>query len=174
MPDCRPTESAEFTVEAEHVHAKAPAPMSKPVLGRGLGSLLGAARTQAPGQEAAAGDPAGVQLLLRGTDGAELVLPAPVPVADPSHPFPRWALAGAVVVDGLLLLVAAWLMLTPGSRLRYAAAGLLIGIGFAVLSVSVWLRGNSAIRELESLNPLAEQKPTLRVQFMDEAPKRRD
>ena len=135
---------------------------------------MSGARTQVPGQETASGDPAGVQLLLRGTDGAELVQPAPVPAADPAHPFPRWALAGAVVVDALLLLIAAWLMVTAGSRLRYAVAGLLIGIGGAVLSVSVWLRGQPAIRELESLNPLAEPKPRVRVQFMDEAPKRRD
>lgn len=131
-------------------------------------------RTQVPGQETANGEPAGVQLLLRGTDGAELVQPAPVSAADSSHPFPRWALAGAVVVDALLVLVAAWLMVTPGSALRHVAAGLLIGIGGGVLSVAVWLRGQPAIRELESLNPLAEEKPTVRVQFMDEAPKRRD
>ncbi len=131
-------------------------------------------RTQAAGQETVNGEPAGVQLLLRGTDGAELVQPAPVPAADPAHPFPRWALAGAVVIDALLVLVAAWLMVTPGSPLRYGAAGLLIGSGCAVLSVAVWLRGQPAIRELESLNPLAEEKPTVRVQFMDEAPKRRD
>lgn len=135
---------------------------------------MSGARTQVPRQENANGEPAGVQLLLRGTDGAELVQPAPVPAADPAHPFPRWALAGALVVDALLVLVAAWLILTPGSATRYVAAGLLIGIGCAVLSVAVWLRGQPAIRELESLNPLAEEKPRLRVQFMDEAPKRRD
>ena len=122
----------------------------------------------------AADDPAGVQLLLRGTDGKELVMPAPVPVKDGPHPFPRWALAGALVADVILVLVAGWLVMEQVGWSRYVVAGMLLTVGACMLSTAVWLRGQPAIRELESLNPLAEEKPRLRVQFMDELPRRRD
>lgn len=124
------------------------------------------------GEEAS--DPAGVQLLLRGTDGKELVVPAPVPVEDGPHPFPRWALAGALVADVILVVVAGWLVMEHVGWSRYVVAGILLMIGAGILSTAVWLRGQPAIRELESLNPLAEEKPRLRVQFMDELPRRRD
>jgi hypothetical protein len=148
--------------------------MSKPVLGRGLSSLLNGAGGRVPIAGEVAGDPEGVQLLLRGTDGKELVMPAPVSVEDGPHPFPRWALAGALVADVLLVLVAGWLVMEHGGWSRYVAAGILLVVGACVLSAAVWLRGQPAIRELESLNPLAEEKPRLRVQFMDELPRRRD
>jgi hypothetical protein len=148
--------------------------MSKPVLGRGLSSLLNGAGGRVPIAGEVAGDPGGVQLLLRGPDGKDLVMPAPVPVQDGPHPFPRWALAGALVADVLLVLVAGWLVMEHGGWPRYIAAGILMVVGACVLSTAVWLRGQPAVRELESLNPLAEEKPRLRVQFMDELPRRRD
>lgn len=113
-------------------------------------------------------------MLLRGTDGKELVMPAPVPVEDGPHPFPRWALAGALVADVILVLVAGWLVMEQVGWSRYVVAGMLLTVGACMLSTAVWLRGQPAIRELESLNPLAEEKPRLRVQFMDELPRRRD
>ncbi len=148
--------------------------MSKPVLGRGLSSLLNGAGGRVPIAGEPASDPAGVQLLLRGTDGKELVIPAPVSVEDGAHPFPRWALAGALVADVVLFVVAGWLVMDHAGWLRYVVAGGLLVVGAGVLSTAVWLRGQPAIRELESLNPLAEEKPRLRVQFMDELPRRRD
>lgn len=151
--------------------------MSKPVLGRGLGSLLNGSGGRGPSGIEEARDPAGVQLLLRGTDGKELVQPVRVFPKGDAHPgFPRWALAGAVVVDGVLLLLAAGIAMFGGGVgwMREAAVVTLVLIGGAVLSAAVWLRGQAAIRELESLNPLAEEKPRLRVQFMDELPRRRE
>lgn len=151
--------------------------MSKPVLGRGLSSLLGAAGTAEPGGRVngvPGGDPAGVQLLLRGTDGSELVPALPTDEQESTPVLPRWALAGAVVADGVLILVAAWGVLGQTGWGRYVVATLLLSVGAAVLSMAVWLRGQPAVRELESLNPLGEEKPRLRVQFMDEAPRRRD
>jgi hypothetical protein len=164
----------DFAVDGGRHQAKAPAPMSKPVLGRGLSSLLNGAGGRMPTAGEAAGDPAGVQLLLRGTDGKELVMPEPAPAPDGAHPFPRWALAGALVVDVILVLMAGWLVMEHVGWSRYVVAGILLTVGACVLSTAVWLRGQPAIRELESLNPLAEEKPRLRVQFMDELPRRRD
>ncbi len=147
--------------------------MSKPVLGRGLQSLLNGSHDRSPKGDPVGADPAGVQLLLRGTDGSELVIPEPPADPPATHPFPRWALAGAIVVDLLLLAVAVWAVLGRGGWMRFVAAGVLLTVGASVLSVAAWLRGQPAIRELESLNPLAEEKPRLRVQFMDELPRGR-
>jgi len=148
--------------------------MSKPVLGRGLSSLLGVRDESVRGEGASAENPAGVQLLLRGTDGSELVPEVPVRDEEQAPLFPRWALAGAVVTDGLLMAVALWVVMARGDWGRYVAAATLLLAGAGVLSAAVWLRGQPALRELQSLNPLAEEKPRLRVQFMDEAPRRRD
>jgi hypothetical protein len=87
---------------------------------------------------------------------------------------PRWVLAGAVLADVVLVLVAVWVVLGQIGWGRYVVASLLLGVGAGVLSMAVWLRGQPAVRELESLNPLGEEKPRLRVRFMDEAPRRRD
>jgi hypothetical protein len=114
-----------------------------------------------------------MQLLLRGTDGNELVISEPPAIPSAQHPFPRWALAGALVVDLMLVSVACWTVLDRGGWMRFVAAGVLLAVGGSVLSVAVWLRGQPAIRELGSLNPLAEEKPRLRVQFMDEVPRGR-
>ncbi len=151
--------------------------MSKPVLGRGLSSLLGVAGTAEGGSRGngvPGGDPAGVQLLLRGTDGSELVPAMPVSGVEMVPVLPRWVLAGAVLADVVLVLVAVWVVLGQIGWGRYVVASLLLGVGAGVLSMAVWLRGQPAVRELESLNPLGEEKPRLRVRFMDEAPRRRD
>lgn len=164
-----------FRVEPAGIRAKALPPMSKTVLGRGLGSLLRESDERARESSPGGPDAAGVQLLLRGADGVELVPPAPESAAESEarHAFPRWALAGAVVVDLILLSIAAWLTFTGHGWGRMVAASLLVLTGGAILGAAVWLRGQPAVRELESLNPLAEEKPRLRVQFMDELPRRR-
>ena len=140
--------------------------MSKPALGRGLGSLL-----EPPPSSTREGGPHGVQLLLRGNDGEELVPPLEVASdADDQGIFPRWALASAVVADLILLAVASWVALFAAGNGRLVVAALLTATGAGILSVAVWLRGQPAVLELELLNPIAEEKPRLRVRFMDETP----
>lgn len=110
--------------------------------------------------------------MLRGTDGSELVPPVPREEGEGGRTLPRWALAGAVVVDLVLLGVAVWAVLGHRGWGRLLVAFLLLGVGAFVLGVAVWIRGQPAIRELASLNPLTEEAPRLRIRFMDEGPKR--
>ncbi len=145
--------------------------MEKPGLGRGLGSLMG---SRSPFVRATPGRSAeGVQLLLRGDDGKELVVPKDPPVVNAAPEAPRWVLAGAVVLDLALLGVALWVELATRGWMRHAVAVVLVGGGAWALGVAAWLRGRPAARELASLNPLAEDPPRLRVRFMDETPRRR-
>lgn len=142
--------------------------MSKPALGRGLASLLGR-----PGQipeRDASGDDGGVQLLLRGTDGTEL-LPPPIPMERPdTRPLlPRWALGGILVLDAGLVGLAGWIALGPGYVERLIIAALMVCMGGVLLAMAVYLRGQTAVEELNSLNPIAEEKPRIRVQFLDES-----
>lgn len=146
--------------------------MARPALGRGLGTLLAPAQTATdPGPAR----PAGVQLLLRGADGTELVPPEPTlpPDSQPPQAIPRWVLGSAVLADALLLLVAAWMVLAGRDWGRLVAATLLVFVGGGMLATAAWLRGHAAARELETLNPLAEEKPRVRVRFMDEMPRPR-
>ena len=146
--------------------------MSKRVLGRGLESLLHGKGTAGGADDPA--QPSGVQLLLRGSDGDELVPPASLPADDDArHVFPSWALGVTLVCDAVLFLVAFWIVNSQTGWFRYVAAGALVVAGGAILSVAVILRGKRAVQELQSLNPLAEEKPRLRVQFLDEQPRRR-
>lgn len=115
----------------------------------------------------------GVQLLLRGDDGKELVVPKDPPVENGAPEAPRWVLAGAVVLDLALIGVALWVELATRGWMRHAVAVVLVGGGAWALGVAAWLRGRPAARELASLNPLAEDPPRLRVRFMDEMPRRR-
>jgi len=115
----------------------------------------------------------GVQLLLRGDDGKELVVPKDPPVENGAPEAPRWVLAGAVVLDLALMAVALWVELATRVWMRHAVAVVLVGGGAWALGVAAWLRGRPAARELASLNPLAEDPPRLRVRFMDEMPRRR-
>ena len=151
---------------------KAARPMSKSVLGRGLGTLLHG--TRIPHSDASPPPASGVQLLLRGTDGSELLPPAE-PIADQPSPagFPSWALGLMLVGDAILLLVAWWMVWWYTGWGRFAAAGLLVLVGGSWLCLAVWLRGQPAVQELQSMNPLAEDKPRLRVRFLDEQPPRR-
>lgn len=146
--------------------------MAKPVLGRGLGTLLSPPR---PAADTTPVRPTGVQLLLRGSDGVELVPPQPEPATDPKAPetIPSWVLGCAVVADAVLLAVAAWVVLSGHGWGRFVAATLLVSLGGGMLSVAAWLRGHMAARELGTLNPLAEEKPRVRVYFMDEVPRSR-
>jgi len=146
--------------------------MSKPGLGRGLGSLLSGGRTTSTGEVGPIQPAEGVQLLLRGTDGSELVPPVPQESGESGPALPRWALAGALVVDLVLLGVAVWAVVGHRGWGRLLVAVLLLGVGAFVLGVAVWIRGQPAIRELASLNPLTEEPPRLRIRFMDEGPKR--
>lgn len=146
-------------------------PMEKPGLGRGLGSLMGDGSPFGSGVPKA--QPEGVQLLLRGDDGKELVQPTERAVGAGASEAPRWVLAGAVLVDVLLLAVAAWAELATRGWARHGIAAVLVSCGAAVLCVAAWLRGLPAGRELASLNPLSEEEPRLRVRFMDELPRRR-
>lgn len=146
--------------------------MSKTVLGRGLNSLLNG--TRVPGQDAPPAASPGVQLLLRGSDGDELVPPLEMARRDESgRLFPSWALGVTVVSDCVLALVGMWVVMAHTGWGRYLAAGALVLVGGAQLVVAVVLRGRRAVQELQSLNPLAEEKPRLRVQFLDEQPRRR-
>ncbi len=146
--------------------------MSKTVLGRGLGSLMKG--TRSPRESDSPPAPSGVQLLLRGADGDELVPPAPFSRDGDDHRvFPSWALGVTLVSDFLLFLVAFWIVARHGGWFRYVAAGVLVLVGGAILCVAVALRGKRAVQELEAMNPLAEEKPRLRVQFLDEQPRRR-
>ncbi|KAB2655703.1 MAG: hypothetical protein DVB31_16200 [Verrucomicrobia bacterium] len=146
--------------------------MSKRVLGRGLESLLNGTRAARNADDPA--QSSGVQLLLRGSDGDELVPPAPFSASDDTHRvFPSWALGVTLVCDAVLFLVAFWIVNSQAGWSRYVAAGALVMAGGAILSVAVLLRGKRAVQELQSLNPLAEEKPRLRVQFLDEQPRRR-
>lgn len=146
--------------------------MAKPVLGRGLASLLAPSR---PATVPTPARPAGVQLLLRGSDGSELVQPQPLPDPDsaPTEMIPSWVLGSAVIGDAALLGIAAWLVLSGHGWGRMVAATLLVGLGCGIISVATWLRGHTAARELGTLNPLAEEKPRVRVYFMDEVPRSR-
>ena len=144
--------------------------MEKPGLGRGLGSLMGAGSPfgRSPTKQQAEG----VQLLLRGDDGKELVVPTK-PAAGEGPSAPRWVLAGAVVMDLALMAVALWAELATRGWMRHVAALVLVLAGAWALGVAAWLRGRPANRELASLNPLSEETPRLRVRFMDEVPRRR-
>ena len=116
----------------------------------------------------------GVQLLLRGADGDELVPPLPFAGGDDARRvFPSWAFGVTLVSDFLLFLVAFWIVARHTGWFRYVAAGILVLVGGAILCVAVALRGKRAVQELEAMNPLAEEKPRLRVQFLDEQPRRR-
>ena len=113
-----------------------------------------------------------MQLLLRGDDGKELVVPTK-PAAGEGPSAPRWVLAGAVVMDLALMAVALWAELATRGWMRHVAALVLVLAGAWALGVAAWLRGRPANRELASLNPLSEETPRLRVRFMDEVPRRR-
>lgn len=115
----------------------------------------------------------GVQLLLRGDDGKELVVAKDPPVVTESPEAPRWVLAGAVVLDLALMGVALWAEVSTRGWMRHVVAVVLVGGGAWALGVAAWLRGRPAERELASLNPLTEDPPRLRVRFMDELPRRR-
>ena len=145
--------------------------MSKLVLGRGLGALMNGSR---PTKDDADAEASGVQLLLRGAEGDELVPAAEIRRRDDaSRLYPSWALGVTLVSDAVLALVGFWIVLHHAGWGRYIAAGALVLVGGAQLSVAVVLRGKRAVQELESFNPLAEDKPRLRVQFLDEQPRRR-
>ncbi|MFM7101419.1 MAG: hypothetical protein ACKO3N_09625 [Verrucomicrobiota bacterium] len=146
--------------------------MARPALGRGLATLLSPAQ---PATDPGPARPAGVQLLLRGADGTELVPPEPPHLPDPQPPrsIPRWVLGSAVLADALLLLVAAWVVVAGRDWGRFVAATLLVSIGGGMLAAAAWPRGHAAARERETLNPLAEEKPRVRVRFMDELPRPR-
>ncbi len=128
-----------------------------------------------PGREAGAATPrSGVQLLLRGADGTELVPPVESGGGESTPSlFPSWALGATLVGDGVLLLVAFWVVLRHTGWGRFVAAGLLLMVGGGWLCIAVWLRGQRAVQELEAMNPLAEEKPRLRVRFLDEQPRPR-
>lgn len=125
------------------------------------------------GRETTKGQAEGVQLLLRGDDGKELVTPKPASAEPEGGPVPRWVLAGAVVLDMALVMVALWAELATRGWARHAVALVLVAGGAWVLGVAAWLRGRPAARELASLNPLSEEVPRLRVRFMDELPRQR-
>ena len=106
------------------------APMSKTVLGRGLGSLMNGARPSRGADAPAAAS--GVQLLLRGADGDELVPPSPFSDGDNDRRvFPSWALGVTLVSDLLLFLVAFWIVARHAGWFRFVAAGILVLVGGA-------------------------------------------
>lgn len=137
-----------------------------------MGSLLAPPR---PATDTTPARPTGVQLLLRGEDGTELVPPQPDPATDPgaAETIPSWVLGCAILGDAALLGVAAWVVLSGHGWGRFVAATLLVGLGWGMISLAAWLRGHTAARELGTLNPLAEEKPRVRVYFMDEVPRSR-
>ncbi len=147
--------------------------MSKPALGRGLGGLLSPPPRDVPSPlaEGADGPPTGVQLLLRGENGQPIAPPPPTlqPAAttDATH-LPSWALGSLLLADILLVLVAGWIAFGSHAPGRLLVTSLLILLGGALLSLGVWLRGERGAAELQTLNPFDEERPRVRVQFLDQ------
>lgn len=147
--------------------------MSKPALGRGLGGLLSPPPrdvSTAP-LTAADGTPTGVQLLLRGENG-QPIAPLPPVVVEPAPSetasFPSWALGSLLLADILLVVIAIWTALGSRAPGRLVVASVLMLLGGALLSLGVWLRGERGAAELRTLNPLNEEPPRVRVQFLDQ------
>lgn len=81
---------------------------------------------------------------------------------------PSWALGCLLLADLLLVLVAAWVALASHAPGRLVVATVLVTLGGGLLSLGVRLRGERGAAELQSLNPFDEERPRIRVQFLDQ------
>ena len=136
--------------------------------------------------------PTGVELLLRGENGPAPTptaaaptsvpeTPAPTPATPQTPPstwvptsrpppqtLPSWALGCLLLADLLLLLTAAWVALASHAPGRLLVATFLVSLGGSLLCLGVWLRGERGAAELQTLNPFDEERPRIRVQFLDQ------
>lgn len=149
--------------------------MSKPALGRGLGSLLNGSpppAAEAPSEPAPA---AGVNLLLQGREAEEYELESPAPVNS-------WIVPVLFGADALLVIAGALLLASAHPMARWVAGGILILVGGSLAVAAVVLQG----RRLPPPRPQvlrpaptsasgtpAVPGPRVRVHFVDELPRQR-
>lgn len=163
--------------------------MSKPALGRGLGSLLKGGQT--PDAEPSAQNAAtpslsppsngGVKMLLRGGEEEDSI-------ASPSSSLgTAWLTPALIAADLVLLAAGSLLLFSTSSATRLAAGVLLVLVGGALASIVAVLHQRPTPRvqqrpsqSIPSSNPPPGSKPPVppagpkvRVHFVDELPRQR-
>lgn len=149
--------------------------MSKPALGRGLGSLLNGSpppAAEAPSEPAPA---AGVNLLLQGRDAEETEMESPAPAT-------LWLVPLLFGADAFLVIAGALLLASSHPIARWVAGGILILVGGSLAIAAVMLQGRRAgPARPQMLRPTttsaagtpAVPGPRVRVHFVDELPRQR-
>ena len=146
--------------------------MSKPALGRGLGSLLNGRSTPVPESGPVANPPAGVKLLLRGGEEEE-DCPNPSAAAAP------WLVPLLFGADAVLVVAGALLFFWGHPVARIAAGAMLVLVGGSLAFAAVLLGSRppkAAPSRPTSARPGAGASETpakLRVHFVDEMPRQR-
>lgn len=163
--------------------------MSKPALGRGLGSLLKGGLT--PDAEPSAQNVAtpshsptsngGVKMLLRGGDEEESFAPAS------SSPAAAWLTPALLAADLVLVAAGALLLFSTSHATRLASGVLLVLVGAALATMVAVLNQRPAPRVQQrpapstpspsptpgSKTPVPPAGPKVRVHFVDELPRQR-
>ena len=163
--------------------------MSKPALGRGLGSLLKGGQT--PDAEPSAQNAAtpshsptsngGVKMLLRGGDEEDSIASAS------SSPSAAWLTPAMLAADGVLVVAGCLLLFSNSHATRLAAGVLLVLVGAALATMVAVLNQRPAPRVQQrpapstpspspapgSKTPPPPAGPKVRVHFVDEIPRQR-
>ncbi len=148
--------------------------MSKPALGRGLGSLLKS--EPAPTIESSSDAPpnGGVNLLLHGRDGESELAPS-ITALNP------WLVPSLLGADAVLVIDGLVLFLSQSPAAKVIAGVLLVLVGGSLGIVATVLGSRSSTRR-ESVSPnrsspargpSPRQEQKVRVRFVDEMPKQR-
>jgi len=148
--------------------------MSKPALGRGLGSLLKSEPTPTIEPSPAAPQNAGVNLLLHGRDEESESTPS----AAGLNP---WLVPTLLGADALLVLAGLILFLSQSPLAKVIAGVLLVLVGGSLGVVAAVLGPRSsprrdsvtANRSLPTKSPSPRQEQKVRVRFVDEMPRQR-